>query len=807
MLKHFNRLRVPVSQLCLALAVLLLAGCSSKEERAQGYYDRAMQLISEHQDVKARLELRNALQLKDDMVEAWRALAELEQRNNNLQSVIASSRKIAELDPKDIEARIRLARFALLGNALDQALKWVNEAAEIDPKYANAFALRAAISLKLNNSKAAIQEAQKALEIEPGNVESIAVLATEKYLRDDLQGALRTLEDAPPAKKDDVGIILLKIKIYEKIGNLQQLESQLRKLVELHPDQIAFKSELVRFYLANRRFDEAEKEMRAIAAANPANTNAAIELVRFLRAVRGSAAARQVLDVHIKAGGNIFPFQIALADLNFLEGDFAASSQLLEKVISAPASPADALAARSRLAELQLSQKNIPAAEVLISDILRTDNHNIDGLRLRASIRMERGQLDDAVADLRQALNDRPQSPELMMLLSQAYERAGSIDLAEQQLVNATKASGYSPNVGLYYVAFLMRRGGAAQAEDVLVDLATRYPTNMQVLSSLAQVKLSRKDWVGANNVAEAIRRLGSQEGTAEAIEAAVLAGEKKYDKSLGVLQDVYSNKKGSVQSMAALVKAYVQSKKIDQAESFLQSVLKTSPVNPEALELLGTIQALKNKPDQAVKSFKAAMEAAPKKASGYLTLASFYAQLKKSDEALKIIQAGLHELPENLSFRLALANMLESRGDIDGAIAEYETLLKDQPGSMVVANNLASLLSEHRKDRASLEKAYAIAAQLTKSPVPQFKDTLGWLNYLRGDYSKAISLLEDAAKGLPNVALVHYHLAMSYVAVGQSEKALEQLRKVSELEPNNSDLNAKVSTALSKKLKEEKSN
>ena len=37
----------------------------------------------------------------------------------------------------------------------------------------------------------------------------------------------------------------------------------------------------------------------------------------------------------------------------------------------------------------------------------------------------------------------------------------------------------------------------------------------------------------------------------------------------------------------------------------------------------------------------------------------------------------------------------------------------------------------------------------------------------------------------------------MSYIAVGQSEKALEQLKKASALEPNNAELNAKVQAAL----------
>ena len=103
----------------------------------------------------------------------------------------------------------------------------------------------------------------------------------------------------------------------------------------------------------------------------------------------------------------------------------------------------------------------------------------------------------------------------------------------------------------------------------------------------------------------------------------------------------------------------------------------------------------------------------------------------------------------------------------------------------MIAANNLASLLSDHRNDKASLEKAQTLAASLRETQIPQFKDTLGWISYRRDDYVNAISLLEKAVVALPDVPLVRYHLAMSYIAVGQTAKALEQLRVALSLDPN----------------------
>ena len=84
------------------------------------------------------------------------------------------------------------------------------------------------------------------------------------------------------------------------------------------------------------------------------------------------------------------------------------STKLFEQLIkSSKGSPDEVMTARITLAEMYLNKKNVAAAEVLITEILGADSRNIDGLRLRALIRIDRGQSDDAIADLRAALNDQ----------------------------------------------------------------------------------------------------------------------------------------------------------------------------------------------------------------------------------------------------------------------------------------------------------------------------------------------------------------------------------------------------------------
>jgi tetratricopeptide (TPR) repeat protein len=117
----------------------------------------------------------------------------------------------------------------------------------------------------------------------------------------------------------------------------------------------------------------------------------------------------------------------------------------------------------------------------------------------------------------------------------------------------------------------------------------------------------------------------------------------------------------------------------------------------------------------------------------------------------------------------------------------------------MIISNNLASLLSDHRTDPASLERAHALAVGLRKSDIPQFKDTLGWVNYRRGEFKEALPLLEDAARSLPDAALIRYHLGMTYLSVGDQAKATEHLQRGLELSKADAETKAKIEAALQK--------
>ena len=102
--------------------------------------------------------------------------------------------------------------------------------------------------------------------------------------------------------------------------------------------------------------------------------------------------------------------------------------------------------------------------------------------------------------------------------------------------------------------------------------------------------------------------------------------------------------------------------------------------------------------------------------------------------------------------------------------------MLAKQPGNAVSVNNLAAILSDHRTDTASLDKAAEYAETLVKANQPAFQDTAAWVYYRRGEYDKALDILKGVVEKMPNVPVFQYHLGMTYYKKGDKAAAKEHL-------------------------------
>ena len=790
-MKNNNRLGFFTNSAVIsAVALSALVACTPPEQKAKGYYDSGQKYLEQKDYVKAALEFRNALKVKQDYPDAWFGMAQVEESDKNWNLVSGDLHKVLELDPKYIKARLALARLLMLGGNFDEALKNVNTALEQDPKDASVHAMKAAILLKLGKASDAIQEANIALTIDTGSADALMVLAAERLNVNDNSAVQSLIDKGLKISPKSVGLQLFALNYYQKIANLTAQEATLRNIVAIEPNLPNYRKALVTFLMSQKRYDDAEAELRAIVKSDPKNIQSNLDVVSFLASYpgKGPEEAAKELARLIATGENVSTYKSALAQLYFELGRNEDSFALLKEVIEKEGITEMGMKARLDLAAKYIGMRRTAEAEPIIAEVLKNDTRNIEGLRLRAAVEIEQGKLDAAANDLRTAMNDAPGNPLLYQMMAAVNERGGSIELAEKSMSDAFRVGRYDSKIGLDLARFLLRHGKAERAESILTDLAQSAPNNIEVLSMLADLKLRRQDWRGAQDLAETIKNTPGNEALSGQVLAASLSGQNKIEDSIHVLLEANAANPNQQQTKFALVQAYLKGGKYTEAEDYLNTLLKAEPNNVEARVFLGVVQSLTKRPDDAVTNFNAAMKTDPKNPASYKALSQFYAQSGKIDDAIQALKNGLVQVPKDMDLRFVLASIYQGKNDIDGAIKLYEEMLADQPGSMIAANNYASLVSDYRTDAASIDKAGSAAAILRGSPISQFKDTLGWILFLRGQYKDSLEILKQSTADLPDMALTNYHLGKAYLATGEKEAAKVSFEKASKLAQNDKE-------------------
>src|SRR5690625_1780760 len=157
-------------------ATLLVYGCGGAEERQADYYQRAQDLFDESNYQKARIEVRNVLQINPNNADGRYLMALLEEKERNWRGMFGNLNAALEVDADHIPARVKLAQLFVASGDLDNAKIQIEEALQRDPKGADAMSVKASILQREHDTEAAEALANQALEVDPGHVNAIGVL-------------------------------------------------------------------------------------------------------------------------------------------------------------------------------------------------------------------------------------------------------------------------------------------------------------------------------------------------------------------------------------------------------------------------------------------------------------------------------------------------------------------------------------------------------------------------------------------------------------------------------------------------------
>ncbi len=783
----------------VASLTMFASACSSPEQRMEKYYASGQEFLENGEYGKANVQFQNVLKIDETHIPTLLSLAEMAEKRQDLKAMFGLYQRVVRLDPSNLRAHIQLGKLYLIGSDETAALESAEKALALDPNSVDAIALKSGVLLRIGDTEGAVKLARQVIAVEPANPEATTVLATARGMNNDLEGAIAELDRALEADPKMAVLQLLRIRLLSKLDRSEDVLSGYRRLVELFPEEPAYRRAYALENIQKKNFAEAEEQLEAVVKLQPENNEVKLDVIRIVNAKDGVEAAVRRLRDFVDAEPDNYDLRFALVDLLREQGALSEAMALLDPLLTSD-DAAIVARAKNKLAYLHLLDSDRDKAEPLVNEILEVDGTNTDALIKRASFQIDDGEFEDAIANLRTALNNNPDAVEAMVLMSSAFERQGNTDFARAELAKAFEASGKQPRVANAFAKFLTRNGNSRRAEDVLVQSLAVFPGDMDNLKLLAAVRLDLQDWQGAEEIASIIESMDAEadDGLAGKIRTVALSGLGDYDQIIDMLSA--QSEKGPLESqpLATLVTAYLKVNRTGEAEELLKNVLTSDPDNYAARVLLAQTYFTGGKQDAAEAALLEAADADPSRGEAFEILYRYYLARNERDKAIALIEDGVSKAPDNDALRFFKADILITSGDLEGAFEIYGDLIEKRPDDRIIANNFVSLSSDLRTDKESIARALDVARILEQDENALVQDTVGWAYYRAGQYVRALEFLSKAAQSLNDKnGEILYHLGAAQIAAGLVEAGQDNLNKALEAGGENFRLETEVRALL----------
>jgi tetratricopeptide (TPR) repeat protein len=772
--------------------LVTLGACSSPEEKATAYIENADELFQEGELKKAEIEYKNALQINQNLPDAWYGLAKIHERKRQWKQVYAVLNKVRELAPQHLDARIMLGQFLLASNQLDQALSDAVEILEMAPNDARPHSLMAAVQFRLENFEGAYEEVEKALAIDANNVEALLVRARVLIAQERYDEALTELDSAIAANSKNISFYLMKVQAYTKLEDRPAVLDVYRALIDEFPANVNFKQALARLHVANGEIDSAESIYKQIIETNNDNADYKMGFVVFKQKYGSSDEAIALLKSYIEADADEFRYRFLLGEIYERDKQGSEALKIYEGIVAEDGIQPSGLRARNKIALIELRAGNRDSALTLINEVLAEDKNNENALLMQAGMQLADKKFDDAIVSLRTVLRDHPDSIRALALLGEAYDASGSNELAFETYAKAFQLSPGTPVIANKLAAKFLAQRKASEADEVLQKSLSAGNRSVEALILLTQVKLALGDWDKAEQLARQLQKVEGREAVSQQLLGVAYQGMNQRDASVEAFKRAHELAPSSAQPVVALVRSYVRDGKVEEAKKFLNSVLAVDSDNVTGHLLLGQLSFSEGAIDDAIKHFSAIVESNPELDIGHINLVSVYLRQNDIDKAQDVLVQALDSTPERPALAINLASIHQERREFDEAIEIYQALIEKDDQLLVARNNLASLLTDQRGDQASLERAVALSTDFRNSKVPQFRDTFAWASVKAGvNLEEAVVILEGIVKEQEQhaqISIYTYHLGEAYLRKGDTEKAATYLKKAVELADENSD-------------------
>jgi tetratricopeptide (TPR) repeat protein len=548
---------------------------------------------------------------------------------------------------------------------------------------------------------------------------------------------------------------------YLHLSSWTSAYQELRRTVELQPDNVAARLDLGSLLLGGRQLDKAEEQADAVLAKDSNNAEAHALLANILASKENfEAAVREIQRaIALDPKRSAFFEDLAVFQMRGSAGPAGAEVSLQHAIELAPKQAH----ARLTLGRLYLSQSRWSEAEKQFRDAVAAEPKATAARMALASVFIARKQNDKAEQVLRDASRELADSPEGMRLLANYYAATGQTDEALAETKRLMEAHGKDSGLKKAYVRLLLEANRDREAETVVGQILEANSKDIEA-TMLRGVVLERqgKTLEAVSLLQQAVK---DRPDNAYARFHLGLANAAKgdFDEAEKQWREAVRLEPGMIAAQKALADVAARKGDVGLLAETAENTIKVDPNYADAYIWRAVVESNRHQPDLVEADLNKAISLAPASPMGYEALGRWHLAQKKYADAAKLFEQALERNPARGEALRGLVLAYLAQNERDKALARVQAQVQKQPKNSSFYVLLASLQADF-KELAAAETSAQKAVDLDNRNL-QAVTLFTRIEIARGAIDKAVNAWQQWVKDRPSNAI-------GYVVLGSLEQA-----------------------------------
>ena len=765
----------------ITLAILLGTACS-KEARKAHLLGEADNYFKAGDYDKAKVSYLKVIQQQPQNALAFERLGVMWQDDGAPVRAAAFLVRASELDPKNIENRIRLARCYTATGHFSEGTK----------------------------------EALKVLEQAPDNGDAIITLTEAARSKGDIEAAQEQLQKFP--NKNDVSFYLAVANLSFSGGDLSTAGNALQQALAADPKSSAAHMAMGNFHLAQKDLKQAGEEFKKAADLAPVRSIERSKYAEFKWHMGDAEEVRRIATDMTKSAPDYLPGWFWLAEVAYKDKKYDEALSLLENVFGRDEQyldgrrlQSDVLLAKGdtkkalevlerldqtypdvafikyKLAGAYLQNNNINQAKVALDQAVSLNPDYDDAVLLLAQVNLSTGHGEAVIEPMTRLLKKHPGLRNAALVLAGAY---GSVERFDDAAVVLNEQAKLAPNDPQPLIALGMTCRQAKrndQARQAFEKAARLSPDNLFLVDQLVELDVLDKHFDAARQLIQRQFQKTPDAPAAHFFEGKILAAEGKWDATETELRRTLQLDPNFAAAYDLLARTYIASNKAPQAVSQLEALLAKDPNNTATLMTLALVYDRMQDFPKARDAYEKLLSTQPNFVPALNNLAYLYTEhLNNLDKAYDLASKARRLLGQDASVGDTLGWILYKRGDYEQALPilqESVGKVTDNPEIQFHLGMTAYMMGQTDLAKTALRKAASAAKDFPGKD--ESKRRLASLDSGKaGSPELSVSQLEAMTKAQPNDLISEIRLGEAYEKQGAWDKAATAFEQAEKLNP-----------------------